>query len=198
MNSLFTQLGIQPTKEQLNIFFKDLTKLVYNRVSLRSVTYQDEEFEAKVWNKDITCGCDSDCECEDERLESIVHPKDGKMVIYNLFPDQERGEQSKFDSIVMNKDNWTKFILDLPQQIVLHNSSGENSDDRGSNDADIILDFNREWKLPVNCTLADFIDGCFRVKSHKFDFWYELFVKVHNIEQSPEQITLYLDFDHGS
>lgn len=79
----------------------------------------------------------------------------------------------------------------------LQNSHGINTDHRGSDHTKIILDFHDEFELENNCTLYKFADACYRVKSHKFDYWYELYGAV-SIKSTKSEFKIDLGFDHGS
>ena len=96
------------------------------------------------------------------------------------------------------KDKTLKdFKLLCEKEINLKNENGVNKDHRGSDHTRIILDFHDNFNLPKNCTLQEFADGCYRVKSHKFYHWYELYVGA-SIEQSEKKLNIHLGFDHGS
>src|SRR5579872_3254557 len=58
------------------------------------------------------------------------------------------------------------------------NRSGVNADHRGSDHVRIILPFERQVELPATMTFGEFAEACYRIKSHKFDHWYELYFGV--------------------
>jgi hypothetical protein len=88
------------------------------------------------------------------------------------------------------------------------NTSGFNHDHRGSDHTKIILDFHSQYvpKYKINTidgepyysiTFTDFVDACYRVKSHKFENHYEMFLHI-NCKCPPSSFDLCLVFDHGS
>ena len=91
--------------------------------------------------------------------------------------------------------NNIKLLYDL--DFVIINDRGINEDHRGSDHTRIILDFHDNYVVKKNCTLHKFADACYRVKSHKFDYWYELYGWI-KIKKSHAFLNIHLDFDHGS
>lgn len=90
-------------------------------------------------------------------------------------------------------------LLMFPEtcRVKLINADGINPDHRGSDHMFVELDYNRSFTLKKN-TLGEFVEGMYRIKSHKTDKWYELlFCHVKCVEKKGE-ITFVLNFDHGS
>ena len=88
--------------------------------------------------------------------------------------------------------------LSIGCSIVLINDAGINDDERGSNSYDIELDFH-ERVILKSPNLLNFLDAIYRIKSHKNDYWHELFCGVNIIDYStPKTIYLGFEFDHGS
>jgi hypothetical protein len=81
-------------------------------------------------------------------------------------------------------------------KITLMNCSGINDDHRGSDHTKIILPFQEQYVLKNN-SLKELIKGLYKIKSHKFDKWYELF-STAKVEFYSREIFIKLDFDHGS
>ena len=92
-----------------------------------------------------------------------------------------------------------KFCSNSFKKIILINPCGFNYDKRGENTFDIELDFYKRVELIAPITILDFIDGIYRIKSHKLDYWYELYSGIR-LEYNKEKniLTLIFDFDHGS
>jgi len=90
-----------------------------------------------------------------------------------------------------------KFVLDKKVQII--NELGINDDHRGSDHMIIKLPFEQNIKLSNEFTLEEFIIASINLKSHKFDYWYELYCGTnYKINDSGDEIYINLDFDHGS
>lgn len=90
------------------------------------------------------------------------------------------------------------FPVDL--RVTLHNGCGINDDHRGSDHTDIYLDFNSTWVL-TGPTLRDLVEGLYRVKSHKFDRNYEMFIEATLKclgQDGQRELHVHLVFDHGS
>ena len=82
----------------------------------------------------------------------------------------------------------------------LINTSGFNDDHRGSDHCRIQLPFEPTVLLRAPFTLAELLQATFRLKSHKFDFWYELFISA-SVQARPGKRTsmhVRMKFDHGS
>jgi hypothetical protein len=95
-----------------------------------------------------------------------------------------------------DKFDMSYMVFPEKYKVVLRNLSGFNDDHRGSNHTKIELDFHPEYELPNN-TQAAFIEGLYRIKSHKFDKWYELYSRC-TVRLVGSVIVVSLTFDHGS
>lgn len=88
-----------------------------------------------------------------------------------------------------------KFVLD--KCVNLQNVNGFNEDHRGLDHMIIELPFETEIKLRKEFTLEEMITATYNLKSHKFDYWYELFCDT-KITIGGDKIDVCLSFDHGS
>lgn len=88
-----------------------------------------------------------------------------------------------------------KFSSSKPIQLV--NNTGYNHDHRGLNHTLIELPFETKINLGKEFTLEDLIISNSNLKSHKFDYWYELFIGTNCVEYD-NYIEIELKFDHGS
>lgn len=70
---------------------------------------------------------------------------------------------------------------------------------RDADNTDIVLPFYNFQELGTNFSMSDLLTSIFKIKSHKFDFNYEMFlnIKVSN-NKSNDTTTLNVYFDHGS
>lgn len=81
--------------------------------------------------------------------------------------------------------------------MIMKNLNGVNSDARGVRAIDWKLTYYGTRYMYGNITYWEFIDHLFKCKSHKFDFWYELYCGVE-VEVEDKILKLSLGFDHGS
>lgn len=107
--------------------------------------------------------------------------------------DDAIDEKRRVNEIVQNLNN---LVFPENYTVTLVNNCGINFDERGSNKTEIELDFNDTWKLKTN-SVADLVEGLYRIKSHKFDYWYELFCDI-TMKITGNEIFLNFVFDHGS
>lgn len=153
-------------------------------------------------------------------IEYVYIHKKGKSKIYynqdnicteaDLYTDNNGNEcckplnpkkTNKFIHYKIKIDKTMKDHLMFPKnyKVTLINKSGINYDHRGSNHTKIELDFHTSWELKDN-RYKTFVHGLYRIKSHKFDRCYELFLYITNVEVDRENktIKIVLKFDHGS
>ena len=101
----------------------------------------------------------------------------------------------------LNKLNSGAFFdIDLCDQIMFKNIRGVNYDKRGTRD-NILLPYHEKYTIDCPFTLNDFLTGYHKIKSHKFDYWYELFCNCNfKFDKINDLNTLIIecDFDHGS
>ncbi|QGR53593.1 hypothetical protein [Moumouvirus maliensis] len=110
----------------------------------------------------------------------------------------------------LDKNSPKDLLLKNVHKIKLINNNGVNDDTRGTSDLDWKLHFWDEFIIHKNHQLSfhDLILAAFKIKSHKFDSWYELFSNVneedffvlHNSSSVEKwiEITAVIEFDHGS
>lgn len=94
----------------------------------------------------------------------------------------------------------SKFSITSKDQASLYNSEGFNIDDRGSDDSTHLMDFHIDWPLPEKFSVLELAEGLFRLRSHKWENNYELYISCsHEIYSSHNGKTIInLSFDHGS
>jgi hypothetical protein len=81
--------------------------------------------------------------------------------------------------------------------IELKNTRGENDDHRGSTHCNLRVDYEDSYKL-TKLNLTQLIVGLYRIKSHKFDKWYELFSDARISVKNGSNLVISCGFDHGS
>ena len=91
-------------------------------------------------------------------------------------------------------------VLFQGMDMKLTNTSGYNDDSRGSDRCLIQLPFETAVLLRAPFTLAELIQATFRLKSHKFDFWYELFTRASVQARTGKRTPMHVHmlFGHGS
>ena len=94
----------------------------------------------------------------------------------------------------------SRAVLFQGMDMKLINTSGYNDDCRGSDRCLIQLPFETTALLRAPFTLAELIQATFRLKSHKFDFWYELFTRASVQARTGKRPSMHVKmvFDHGS
>lgn len=99
------------------------------------------------------------------------------------------------DNLDINKTK--NIVLYCKHDIHLENINGINYDCRGANRCQLNLPFHNDIEIKTPISLYDFTTELYRLKSHKFDKWYELYC---NAKTSIEDNILFgkLSFDHGS
>lgn len=96
-----------------------------------------------------------------------------------------------------SKNGYKRVIFDA-KKIIFINKNGINKDHRGSNHCEIFLHFHESFTVTAPISLEDFYLALIKTKSHKFENWYELFMKstVQKLEESSYSINF--KHDHGS
>lgn len=81
--------------------------------------------------------------------------------------------------------------------ITFYNPCGINRDHRGSNHCKIDLQFYNVYTIEQPITLHKLAFGLFRIKSHKWDKWYELYSEC-TFREINNTLFIRANFDHGS
>jgi len=91
-------------------------------------------------------------------------------------------------------------IVYLPNSICLNNDIGINDDDRGTEDSELEFgDFHDEWRIEKGYrTVGDIANGFYKIKSHKYENWYEWIQSITKYEKTPDCIEISFSIDHGS
>lgn len=195
-----------------------------NYINNETLWYNGKKIRVKLENEGIkfahkkyVCKGYDDCECETKLNRRKVKDDEIKYVFEGKFNfdnniikdlnieinDEEANIKSSIKEILSlieetNKKNPIsnmKFVLD--KILNLENNNGFNENHRGLDHMVIELPFKTYIQLPNEFTLEDLITNLYNLKSHKFDFWYELFCDT-NIKVKNNQINVSLNFDHGS
>lgn len=198
-------------EENIKEFFTDLLKLVYQSYQISYVKHNKKNYFncTNMWcggkPKNTIKYCHKDHKC-DGYWDCIL--KKSNIIVNNdkLKYFFEMG--SEFDGETIHP--LVKQILDhlesgnnditlkSNQSIKLINNHGINNDHRGSDHTLIELPFYSNVELGNTFEFDEFVKASFEIKSHKFDFWYELYCGVNKIQMSDNSIYVHTNFDHGS
>ncbi len=103
-----------------------------------------------------------------------------------------------FDSKSTPEIQISRIVFLMKKPLTITNTSGFNFDHRGSDHIPIDLPFEPSIKLEDKFSFKELVDSMYRIKSHKFDYWYELFCGVNKVTSNTQSIKIYVNFDHGS
>ena len=202
----------ESTEDKLKSIVHDIVEHCYNSADISHVVYENKNYfnctnkwyqrpkgvaDSHDLNKKCN-GYDSD-ECEFKLgKKTPTNPDEVKYILktqHNLDPECENKEL--MEKIV--KYEFDDTILEGYEYIILRNDRGINHDHRGSDHCWIDLDFYERYEMKGPITLLDFAKGLYRIKSHKFDNWYEMFCGIEtHAYKSGKFLEITVDFDHGS
>jgi hypothetical protein len=185
-----------------------LFKTIYKLTSLNHVTVEGNDYynRANTWdsgNKDDDEMCDGYSECEFDSPEeldgAIIYHIDCDFEFINECKDfaDDPENLAKMESVLVHDSKAKLFDVPDGTVITLINRDGFNKDHRGSDHTAIALDFHESYDLEEN-NLESLVDALYRIKSHKFDKWYELYTGVSEINIQHNTVEIVVTFDHGS
>ena len=176
-------------------------KLYYERSSMWTRTDNDEK--RGEWDEDVECeaywgGSDDE---DGEHVKPEIYPDDAD-VKYNIeysHDTKKNDEENQTMEELFNRieGNFDDTVLTGYNKIVMVNTSGENGDHRGSNHCKINLKYHETFSLEGPVKLVDFCSAMYRIKSHKWDKWYELFTGARTKVEN-DILFILVSFDHGS
>uniref|UniRef100_A0A6C0C9F3 Uncharacterized protein n=1 Tax=viral metagenome TaxID=1070528 RepID=A0A6C0C9F3_9ZZZZ len=151
---------------------------------------------------DIDHPCYGYGECE---LSTLIYPKGEDLIRYVLRCNYDvaemlsQDEQPKFLKFVeqMSKYKLKNVMFVGFNNLTIKNTCGRNEDHRGSNHCNIYLPMHDKVVMTKFATLYDLAIAYYRLKSHKWDRWYELFSYAMPVRKKND-IIVNLVFDHGS
>lgn len=192
----------------------DLIKYIYNSVTIDYVYTLENSVKTKYYNRKNICTGDYDAEGEctndtygtcdfDDVMTTTkkIHYKFNYHPDANFFyTDRILALNDKAMRTLCGK-KFNKIFLKCSKKIIIKNIRGFNHDHRGSNHTKLHLDYPPQITIkPKNGKISfkKFVYACFRIKSHKFDFWYELYRGVDTVIITDKTIEVHVNFDHGS
>jgi hypothetical protein len=195
-NKLFGFVYDTTTIEYAYTKSNDSITKYYNRNNL---WYDDGPSDEEECNGYSDCEFD-DCELDDYKItKSEIHYK----FKYEPKNFNEGLEDNDVDDCTLKilQNDPKDICLKCDKKIVIRNQRGFNYDHRGSDHTKIKLGFGTKIVLtPIDekISFEKFIRACFDIKSHKFDFWYELYCGIHKVIEHDNSIEVFVNFDHGS
>lgn len=221
--NLVIDLGKYKNEELKNII-DDLIKYCYHTTNITYIIYKKRKYynstnlwytrkeqpgdENRDYDEDECCQQYESCVCD-----KIIYPSNSDKIKYVIDYDKTL---TKFNHNYINEElirkishiNPSNIILSGFDKITLHNPCGINTDHRGSDHCKIHLQYYYEYMMKCPINLLTFANNLYRVKSHKWDIWYELYCKVKTIhidciknndkDKPKSNINIIMDFDHGS
>jgi hypothetical protein len=175
--------------------------------------WYDADIQKMILNGVVPCHPDRACEGNHEcygpdiygqivvdEFEYVFSGNIGKKFCETIIDDQDEDEYDDQDEDlihptvrqIVGDPRDIKFVADADVTIV--NNCGINEDHRGANHTLLYLPFVESVSLGREFTFFDLLTANSNLKSHKFDYNYEMFCKAFINEQGQVE----LEFDHGS
>lgn len=199
--------------DELKSILHDLIKFCYNTTEIRYVTYKDRKYynstnqwydrkeepgdENRDYDPNMECeNYDSDCDFDK------IYPKKSDKVQYII---EYNKKLTNWNDDYVNTDLIRKILHIGPEKVLLtgldfisvDNHRGVNPDHRGSDHCKIYLECYDTFRMGCPIDLLTFANNLYRIKSHKWDKWYELFCGVVLINNK-DSLRIIMEFDHGS
>lgn len=98
------------------------------------------------------------------------------------------------------KEGWNYVPFPEITSIEVYSNQTGNDDIRGGGcgDFDIPVTDFRYTIEGHQITVRDIIECVYRMKGSKYDYWYELFSEIRNLQAQDNKITFEVTFDYGS
>jgi hypothetical protein len=196
---------------EIGDFFGSLIKFIYASYSIEFVRHKRKNYfncsntwhggdpgnGKKYCHQDIECDGYSDCELEKENIEI-----DMSTLKYFYTKHFDEDDEDISNELVKNIHDFLQsknnFTFKSSTEIILKNINGFNDDHRGSDHVIFNLPFEPTINLGSKFKFLDLVDACYRIKSHKFDNWYELYCGIKEITKQNNTSIIKVNFDHGS
>lgn len=146
-------------------------------------------------DKDVVC--DGYSKCEDKHDDIIeCEPSEVEYVFEQMINDIH-DDADCLEFFNRDDNNLDEIIVVGHRYISFENMSGINDDHRGSTHCKLTLDYEDTIEFERYITLKDVCDTFYRLKSHKFDNWYEMYCRTKKMREE-QNYYFELTFDHGS
>lgn len=135
--------------------------------------------------------------CDRNNINDDILYDDDKYLVHKKKLIQELKEY------ISNNNNSYKNLKFTHKSIILENSSDINHDSRGITKLDWHMSYTRSKIIvpdPNNTHImfSQIVDALYDIKSHKFEYWYELYSECDVEKISPNTINIHCVYDHGS
>lgn len=147
-------------------------------------------------------------QCTHMKHINIDNPEEIQYVLdyksTDISPEDYEEGIAKFYEFIENHGKQIKIVAQKEcvnyNSIRINNISGYNEDHRGSTHCKIAVPFEQNIIIKLPCTLYDFAVALYRIKSHKWDSWYEMYgdATIRIPENDIEVPVVHVEFDHGS
>ena len=194
-----------------------LIKSLYESSDIDHITYQGKKYyeTSNSWGGRSDCegrsDYDPDVECDGYNSEECIYNEIDRIEVENeddvkyvMRMSEYLTDECIYDEINNDNDIFRqifdysyKVILSGYESIIFENIRGINEDHRGSTHCKIDIPYHADYTIDLPCDLETFADAIYKVKSHKWDNWYELYSSC-TIDVDDNLLHVYLDFDHGS
>lgn len=194
---------------KLDVFWDLLFKMIYQETSLESIKVNDEVcYQAETGWSEETPGNKEMKKCSaywgNECCWSTKElPKDAEITFQIEIDDFDFKQIPDFETIpeiigefLSNLTPQTNFFSS--KEIIIINPQGPNADHRGSDHLIYKIPMIPKVSLGKTFTFADILQAAYKIKSHHFDSWYELYCRIDNIIEDKNRLAVRLTFDHGS
>jgi len=180
------------------LFYKNL--FIVNNKNIFEQLFAWVRFKVKLTNLDdnivaLKNNLKYELELSDDRHNLTAAFEDGE----EYWPDHWKGHQ--FIRHIPEDISLDSYVY-LPNNICLINTEGINDDDRGTENAELEFgDFHPRWRLNKGLyKVYDLANAFYKIKSHKFDNWYEMVQSIHTYRFNKRNDCIVISFsvDHGS
>lgn len=180
-------------------YISPMMDLVSRCVRAKSVSYNGKTYHNKECDLDDVYDMNG---CPKIRAKKI---QPSQTPTYNCNWDGSEVDSyfcDKPDIIELNAqlDNYdvNQIFFENFDSITFKNIRGMNTDHRGADHCDLALKFEPTISMTQTFSLDQLIQIYFRLKSRKFDHWYELYCGCKKVSKKNKNIEVCISFDHGS
>lgn len=130
-------------------------------------------------------------------IERIMFDCVDEFMAAELGGEEETGIHSIIQMLSELKCKPEEITFVAPTNIIIKNDCGINDDRRGADKTHIALPFKSRVNLNKQFTLKDVLVANSQLKSHKFDYNYEMYCSAE-CEYTPNAVIVDINMDHGS
>lgn len=197
-------------ESEIQIFMKSVIGYIFEAYSMSSVFYNGLEYRnhKNQWyfpehldlphDPAVECKGYDQCEFEKGRELARFQPEKGKKIKYLIESKDFNEDPELFPTLSVIDDVFSSYLRILHAKRLILLNDIFNEDHRGSDHTRVILDFPGRVEFRKKETeMDDFIDALFRLKSHKFENWYEMYSEAE-VRLDEKSIRVTVIFNNGS